>query len=109
LVVVLVSDKFEPLDQVVRVANMPLTQAELWVTDKDRSLERTDGASLSADASGSGATVHLTLPPNSVLTLVLRTADAHAPTGGEVPTPAVPDPDTDADRDASAATAPDAN
>lgn len=105
LVVVLVSDKFEPLDQVVRVANMPLTKAELWVTDKDRSLERIDAASLSADASGTGATVHLTLPANSVLTLVLRTADAPLPTGGEGPTPAIPDPD----RDASAATTPDAN
>jgi glucuronoarabinoxylan endo-1,4-beta-xylanase len=109
LVVVLVSDRSGALEQKIQVPGLELTSAELWVTDKQRSLERSgDAPEITRARDGDGVELHVTLPPNSVVTVVSRTGGAIAPaparyeSDAAVPVDATPGVDAAA-TDASAA------
>lgn len=68
LVVVLSSDRSSEMEQEIRVSGSDLGVAQVWVTDSNRELE------LEETVNVDGESLVVTIPPNSVVTVVLSLA-----------------------------------
>ncbi len=66
IVVVLASNRSDPIEQTIEVSGTALGEAEVWITDEDRSLQRTTTSRADGDE------LVVSVPPRSVVTVVVE-------------------------------------